>query len=144
VKIPLNGFLFDRVGRRNLIIGAALVAGGATLVVPFLTNFSSFLMVASLLGGALGIFNSISFALASDLSPKDDTGKCMAYSNLASGGANAIAPLIDGVPLFMFGASTLSGFVALFTLSGVFYFMGVVVLFKVPSKAVRADIVLQG
>lgn len=140
----LFGFLSDRVGRRNLIIGAALVAGAVTLVVPFLTDFGAFLVVASLLGGSLGIFNSISFALASDLAPKQETGKYMAYSNLAVGGANAIAPLIDGVLLFLFGASTLSGFVALFTLSGAFYFVGAVVLFKVPSKTVLADLVLQG
>lgn len=144
ISSVLFGFLSDRVGRRNLIIGAAMVAGAATFVVPFLTNFSAFLVVASLLGASLGIFNSISFALASDLAPKDETGKYMAYSNLAVGGANAIAPLIDGVLLFLFGASTMSGFVALFSLSGAFYFVGAVVLFKVPSKAVHADLVLQG
>lgn len=127
------GFLSDRMGRRNLIIGAAVVAGVATLFVPFATSFYSFLLVASFLGAALGVFNSINFALASDLAPREETGKYMAYSNLAVGGANAIAPLADGLLLYIFGASSFLGFLAMFTMSSLFYFGGAALLFKVPT-----------
>jgi len=128
------GKLSDRVGRRNLIIGAALVAGVATFFIPFLTNFYVFLVFASLVGGPLGIFNSVSFALAGDLSPREETGKYMAYSNLAVGGASVVATLVDGVMLWAFGATSLPAFVALFTLSSAFYFVGATVLFKVPKR----------
>ena len=128
------GYLSDRVGRRNMIIGAALVAGTATLFIPFLTNFYVFLAVASLVGGPLGIFNSVSYALASDLAPREETGKYMAYSNLAVGGASIVAAALDGVLLFAFGVSNLEGFVAIFTLSSLLYFVGATVLFKVPRR----------
>jgi len=128
------GYLSDRVGRRNLVIGAALVAGAATFFVPFLTNFYTFLVVAIFVGGPLGIFNSVSFALASDLAPREETGKYMAYYNLASGGAGVVASLVDGVMLYVFGASGILAFIAVFTLSSVFYFVGAAALFKVPRR----------
>jgi len=128
------GNLSDRIGRRNLIIGAALVAGTATFFIPFLTNFYVFLVFASLVGGPLGIFNSVSFALASDLAPREETGKYMAYSNLAVGGASVVASLVDGMMLTFFGATSLSAFVALFTLSSAFYFVGATALFKIPRR----------
>jgi MFS family permease len=134
VSSVLFGFLSDRVGRRNMIIGAALVAGTATIFIPFLTNFGVFLVVASFVGGPLGIFNSVSYALAGDLSPREETGKYMAYANLAVGGAGITAPLIDGVLLYVFGVSSLSAFVALFTLSSVFYFVGAAALLKIPRR----------
>jgi MFS family permease len=128
------GYLSDRVGRRNLIIGAAVVAGTATLFIPFLVNFYVFLGVASLVGGPLGIFNSVSYALASDLAPREETGKYMAYSNLAVGGASVVATPLDGVLLYVFGVSNLQGFIAIFALSSAFYFVGAAALFKIPRR----------
>jgi MFS family permease len=132
VSALVFGYLSDRIGRKNLIIGAALVAGTAIFFVPFVTNFDLFLILACFVGGPLGVFNSVTYALASDLAPKDETGKYMAYWNLASGGAGVVAPIVDGVMLYVFGASSLPAFVALFTLSSLFYFAGAAVLSKMP------------
>ena len=128
------GYLSDRVGRRNLIIGAALVAGAATFFIPFLTSFGVFLVVACLVGGPLGVFNSVSFALASDLAPRDETGKYMAYYNLAVGGASVVAASVDGVLLYVYGVSSVLGFIVIFTLSSAFYYVGAVALFRVPRR----------
>ena len=128
------GYLSDRIGRRNLIIGAALVAGAATFFIPYLTSFGVFLVVASLVGGPLGVFNSVSFALASDLAPRDETGKYMAYYNLAVGGASVVAATVDGVLLYVYGVSSLLGFIVIFTLSSAFYCVGAVTLLRVPKR----------
>jgi MFS family permease len=128
------GYLSDKIGRRNLIISAAIIAGTALLLIPFLTNFDVFLGVASIVGGALGVFNSVHFALAGDLAPKDETGKYMAYSNLSVGGASVIATPVDGVLLSVFGVSSLPGFIAIFALSAVFCYVGAAALFKIPRK----------
>jgi MFS family permease len=128
------GYLSDRIGKRNLIIGAAVVAGVATFFIPFVSNFDVFLIVASLVGGPLGVFNSVSFALASVMTPKEETGKYMAYFNLASGGAGVVAPLVDGILLYIFGVSNLLAFVALFSFSAVMYFAGAAAMLKVPKR----------
>ena len=132
VSALVFGYLSDRVGRKNLIVGAAVVAGVAIFFVPFVTNFDVFLILACFVGGPLGVFNSVTFALASDLSPKDETGKYMAYWNLASGGAGVVAPIVDGVMLYVFGTSSLPAFIALFTLSSIFYFAGAAILSRMP------------
>jgi len=128
------GTLSDRVGRRNLIIGAAVVAGAATFFIPFLTNFYVFLGVACLVGGPLGVFNSVVYALASDLAPREETGKYMAYQNLAVGGASVVATPLEGALLNFLGVSNMLGFVAIFAISSAFYFVGAAVLFKVPKR----------
>jgi MFS family permease len=128
------GTLSDRVGRRNLIIGAAVVAGTATFFIPFLTNFYVFLAVACMVGGPLGVFNSVVYALASDLAPREETGKYMAYQNLAVGGASVVATPLEGAMLNFLGVSNMLGFVAIFTLSSLLYFVGATVLFKVPKR----------
>ena len=128
------GTLSDRVGRRNLIIGAAVVAGTATFFIPFLTNFYVFLAFACMVGGPLGVFNSVVYALASDLSPREETGKYMAYMNLAVGGASVVATPLEGVLLTVLGVSNMLGFVVIFTISSLFYFVGAAVLFKVPKR----------
>lgn len=134
ISAVLFGFVSDRVGRRNLIIGAGLVAGVATFFIPFLASFNIFLAVACFVGGPLGVFNSVVYALASDLAPKQETGKYMAYYNLATGGAGAVGPFLDGIMLYLFGSSGVTAFVALFGLSTVFYFSGAALLFKVPRR----------
>ena len=128
------GTLSDRVGRRNLIIGAAVVAGAATFFIPFLTNFYVFLGVACLVGGPLGVFNSVCYALASDLAPREETGKYMAYQNLAVGGASVVATPLEGALLNFLGVSNMLGFVVIFAVSSVFYFVGAAVLFRVPKR----------
>jgi MFS family permease len=134
VSALVFGFLSDRIGRRNLIVGAGLVAGVATFIVPFTTNLPTFLGVACFVGGPLGIFNSVVFALASDLAPKDETGKYMSYYNIAIGGGGAVAPVLDGLMLYEFGSSSATGFIALFGLSAVFYLLGAILILKVPRR----------
>lgn len=134
VAAVLFGFVSDRIGRRNMIIGAGLVAGAATFFVPFLTNFNIFLVLACFIGAPLGVFNSVVFALASDLAPKQETGRYMAYYNLAVGGAGAVAPVVDGLMLYLFGSTSTSGFIMLFGLSAVFYYVGASLLLKVPNR----------
>ena len=134
ISAVLFGFASDKVGRRNLIIGAGFVAGAATFFVPFVTSFAVFLFVACFVGGSLGIFNSVVFALASDLSPKQETGKYMSYYNVAVGGAGAVAPLVDGIMLYLFGTTNVTAFVAMFGLSSILYLAGASLLFKVPKR----------
>lgn len=134
ISAVVFGTASDRMGRRNMIIAAAMVAGAAIAVVPFVKSFDEFLVVSACVGGALGIFNSVVFALASDLAPKHETGKYMAYYNLAVGGSGAVAPLLDGLMLYLFGGSSVTGFVALFGLSSIFYFSGALLLLRVPRR----------
>ena len=102
VFVVLAGYLSDKVGRRNMIIGAVMASAIITLLFPFvpqlgallpaLTGFGVFLLLASFYSAAIGMVQSVDTALTSDLVPLEEAGKYMGYANLAQGVANAVAP----------------------------------------------------
>ena len=125
------GKLSDRVGRKMLLIYAGIAGGFFMSLIPFLRFFYLFLLGAAAVGATTGIFSSIMPAFAGDLSPPRATGQYMAYSNLAIGGSSAVAPIVDGAVIYLLGSS-FTGFMTMFLLSGLFYFIGSTLLLRTP------------
>lgn len=100
---------------------------------PFLKTFYTFLVAAAAMGATTGAFSSVEAAFAGDLSPSSATGQYMAYSNLAIGGSSAIAPVIDGLVIYLANGPIYIGFLSMFLLSAAFYFTGSGLLFKAPE-----------
>ncbi len=123
------GHFSDRLGRWNIIIADAAVAAIPTLMIPYFRSFYIFLVLGSVIGATYGTFYSVSFAVASDLVPQGESGKYMSFFYLSLAGASSFSPLIYGSVLLLFGTSAAVGFVALFTLSGIFYLVGALVLY---------------
>ena len=123
------GHFSDRLGRWNIIIADAAVAAILTLMIPYFRSFYIFLILGSVIGATYGTFYSVSFAVASDLVPKGESGKYMSFFYLSLAGASSFSPLIYGSVLLLFGQSASDGFIALFTLSGIFYLVGALVLY---------------
>jgi MFS family permease len=123
------GHFSNRLGRWNIIIVDAAVAAIPTLIIPYFRSFYIFLILGSVIGATYGTFYSVSFAVASDLVPQGESGKYMSFFYLSLAGASSFSPLIYGSVLLLFGQSASSGFVALFTLSGIFYLIGALVLY---------------
>jgi len=123
------GHFSNRLGRWNIIIADAAVAAIPTLIIPYFRSFYIFLVLGSVIGATYGTFYSVSFAVASDLVPQGESGKYMSFFYLSLAGASSFSPLIYGSVLLLFGQSTAEGFVALFTLSGIFYLVGALVLY---------------
>ena len=74
-------------------------------------------------------------ALASDLSPKDEAGQYMAYSNLSTGVSGAVSSLLFGAILNMRGAATAESFILLLVVAAVFYLLGGIVFqTRVPQR----------
>jgi MFS family permease len=127
------GKLSDKIGRKKILIYTAIAGGISMLALPFLKTFYTFLVAAAAVGATTGAFSSVEAAFAGDLSPVSATGQYMAYSNLAIGGSSAIAPVIDGLVIYMAKGSIYMGFLGMFLLSAVFYFIGSGLLFKAPK-----------
>jgi Na+/melibiose symporter-like transporter len=101
------GWLSDRIGRLRLnIAGGGLAALGLALLV-FAKSVSALYVFGAVIGIATGTFLSVNWALATDLIPRDEAGKYLGLSNLATAGAGATSrlagPLIDGVNAVMAG-----------------------------------------
>lgn len=135
ISAVVLGSLSDRIGRRKMIIAAAVFAAALNVLFPFVTTFAVLLAVASAYAITIGLFNSVTNSFASDLVPKEESGKYMAYFNLAIGLANASSPVVAGTVLFLLGgAQSWAGFAAIFVLSSLFYCLGAALIFKVRKR----------
>ncbi|MDG6927661.1 MAG: MFS transporter [Nitrososphaerota archaeon] len=127
------GKLSDRTGRKRILIYTSLAGGLSMAAIPFLKTFYTFLVAAAAVGATTGAFSSVETAFAGDLSPESETGQYMAYSNLAIGGSSAVAPVIDGLVIYLESGSIYAGFLVMFLLSAAFYFLGSGLLFRAPA-----------
>ena len=118
------GILSDRIGRRTMILWGVMVSAVCTLLMGFTGNFTVFLVLVTLRSIATGPIVATATALASDLSPRDEAGRYMAYNNLSTGLSAGISALIFGVLLTNMTQTT---FMYLFIISAILYFIGGIV-----------------
>ena len=131
------GLLSDRIGRRRLILASMFASGALTLVMPFVSSFTVFLVLAALRSLATGPIVGVIPALAADLAPRDEAGKYMAYINLSTGLATAVASLGFGLVLTRIDRS---GFMTLFVVSAALFVAGgVLFLVKVPERQLHSS-----
>ncbi|QRF75458.1 multidrug resistance protein [Thermoplasmatales archaeon] len=128
------GHFSGRIGRWNILVADAIIAAVPTVLIPYFRTFYIFLILGSFIGAAYGTFYSVSYALASDLVPKGETGKYMALFNLSLTGASTISPLIYGLILYLLRASVHLGYVGLFSAAGSFYVAGAAILFVASRR----------
>jgi MFS family permease len=76
----------------------------------------------SLIGASAGLFYSASWALGTDLVPREQAGRYLGLSNLAGAGAGAVGAYIGG-PI-----ADKMGYGLLFSLYGVLFLLSVVAL----------------
>jgi MFS family permease len=127
------GLLSDKLGRRALILWAMFGCAVSTLLMGLTSNFTLFLVFVAFRSVATGPIMAIAPALASDLAPRDEAGRYMAYNNLSSGLSGALSSLIFGLLLTNL---TRTSFMILFILSAILFFVGGVLFsLKVTQKA---------
>jgi MFS family permease len=128
-----TGLLSDRIGRRSLILWSMFACAVSTLLMGLTGNFTLFLIFVSLRSIATGPIMAIAPALASDLAPKDEAGRYMAYNNLSTGLSGALSSLVFGVLLTNLTRNT---FMVLFIISAILFFAGGVLFSnRVPQDA---------
>jgi MFS family permease len=116
-----SGILSDKIGRRSLILWAMIACAVSTLLMGLTSNFILFLIFVALRSVATGPILATAPALASDLSPKDEAGRYMAYNNLSTGLSGALSSLIFGVLLVNMTKTT---FMYLFIISAILFLIG--------------------
>ena len=131
-----TGLLSDKIGRRALILWSMFACAATTLLMGLTGNFTLFLVFVALRSIATGPILAIAPALASDLSPRDEAGRYMAYNNLSTGLSGALSSLIFGVLLTNMTRTT---FMYLFIISAILFFVGGALFSnKVSQKALEA------
>ena len=130
-----SGWLSDRFGKRVLVALSSGVAAAGTVVILLIPSMGALYIGGALIGAAMGIFYSASWALGTEIVPRDQAGRFLGLSNLAGAGAGAIGAYIGG-PI-----ADAHGYVLLFTIYGVMFLLAILALMGVrePSGPASAS-----
>jgi MFS family permease len=124
VVLP-SGYIADRVGRRRLLTLAGLLASAGTFVLLAARSLPLMFFAGLIIGLGGGLFVTSSWALATEMVPKEEAARYLGLTNLATAGGSAAArltgPLIDGIN-FAFGTTAL-GYMGVYALGGVLFLL---------------------
>lgn len=115
----VTGWLADRFSRKLLTIVGALIGALGVAVMVLGPNIPLMFVAAGLIGLAYSLFNVASWALGTDIIPKDRAGEFLGLQNLAGAGAGAIGAYIGGT------IADQSGYVLMMGMFGVMFLLSV-------------------
>jgi len=132
----LGGLLTDRLGSRKVLLWASIFTSVGCLLLMAADSIPVLVGFASIVGAGIGLYLTSNWALASRLAPKEQAGKFLGLTNLATAGASAISKL-GGIPIDYINNAfpgKFYGYSWLFLISAVFSMASLVVLAKVKEK----------
>jgi Na+/melibiose symporter-like transporter len=101
------GRLSDKLGRRPIALASGIIGALGIGLLFFFRSYQSILTSAILMGIGFGGLMSTNWALAVDVVPRDEAGRYIGLTNLASAGGSALArlkgPMIDFLNARRFG-----------------------------------------
>jgi MFS family permease len=127
------GWLTDKFGRKPLCAFSGVLATVGTVVVLASVSMTMLYIGGLMVGVAIGIFYSASWALGTSMVPKEEAGRYLGIQNLAGAGAGAIGayiggPIGDGV-----------GFTVLMGIFGLLFLISTLALFGIKDQSKGPD-----
>ena len=129
----IGGWLTDRVGARKVVAMASVIAAAGSFLLILARDLPTMTLYASVLGAGIGFYLTSNWAFASKLAPKEEAGKFLGLTNLATAGASALSKL-GGIPIDIVNNAfpgRFLGYSGLFFLGGVFALVSLLVLANV-------------
>jgi MFS family permease len=130
------GAVADRIGRRPLLITAGLLAAAGAMLFVFLRDVNLLFLAGGLLAAGAGIFTSASWALATDIVPKEEGALYLGLANaatvLGSISGRLGGPVIDG--LNGLTGTTTAGYIVVFGLAVLFFMGSSMAVLKIKEK----------
>ncbi len=121
--------LSDRIGRKPLIYASCALGSVGMLGAALAPNVGVTIAFAVLVGIATGAFLAVDWALMTEIIPKDESGRYMGMSNVASASAGPIAVTLAGLTMDRIGVFDFAaGPRVAFGLSLLFYAIGALLL----------------
>jgi len=132
----IGGWLTDKIGARLVIYIASLISAIGAFLLVFSKDIPSLTFFAGILGAGIGLYLSSNWALVSRLAPKEEAGKFLGLTNLATAGASAVSKL-GGIPIDIANNAfpgQYFGYSGLFVLGGIFALISMLLLRKVTEN----------
>jgi len=111
------GWLSDRYDRRMLTALSGVIGAIGVAVIVLGSNVPMMYVAAGIIGLAYALFNVASWALGTDIIPRERAGEFLGLQNLAGAGAGAIGAYIGGV------IADQSGYVLMMAMFGVMFLL---------------------
>ena len=111
------GWLSDRFDRRLLTAISGVIGALGVVVIVLGPDVRAMYLAAAIIGLAYALFNVASWALGTDIIPKDRAGEFLGLQNLAGAGAGAIGAYIGGV------IADQSGYILMMAMFGVMFLL---------------------
>ena len=123
------GWLTDKFGHKTICAISGALATAGTIVVVASVSMTMLYIGGLVVGIAIGLFYTASWALGTTMIPKEQAGRYLGIQNLAGAGAGAIGayiggPIGDGV-----------GFTLLMSIFGFLFLVSTLALFGIKDKA---------
>ena len=124
--------LSKRIGRRPVLVAAALMGAVGTFAFTFANSLTVILIDGIPIGIGFGMLVSVDWAYMADLAPRNRAGKFLGFSNIASVASQSVVPFAFGPIIDKVDAGGgVTGYRIMFVSATVFYIAGAAVLQRV-------------
>jgi len=137
----LSGWLSDKFGRKPIMLISGLVAFAGAFALLFVRQQTFITIAGGVVGMGIGAFLSASWALATDIVPRQEAARYLGIANIATCIGSGVARLLGGVlidPINRALGSSSSGYLLLFSLAAACFLASALVILPLPNKR-KAD-----
>lgn len=131
--VLVGGWLSDKYGAKKVLTVATYISAAGIFLMLLATDMRGLLIFGVVLGAGIGLFLTSNWALANNLAPKDEAGKYLGLTNLATAGSGALArlegPALDWLNAAYPGAWI--GYKGLFIFGGLCILLSMLLLRKI-------------
>lgn len=131
------GWLSDKYGRKPVMIIAGLISFAGSLLLLFVRDTTMVTVAGGIVGMGIGAFLSASWALATDIVPRQKAARYLGIANIATCLGSGLARLLGGVlidPINRALGSASTGYLLLYVLATLCFLGSALVILPLPNK----------
>jgi MFS family permease len=137
VMALLSGWLSDKFGRKPMMLASGFVSFAGALLLLLVRSQTLITVAGAIIGMGIGAFITVSWALATDIVPRQEAARYMGIANIATCIGSGLARLLGGVlidPINKLLGSSSSGYLLLFALATLCFLASALVILPLPKK----------
>jgi MFS family permease len=133
----VSGVLSDKFGRKPVLLISGLVSFAGALMLLLVRSQTLITIAGAIIGMGIGAFITVSWALATDIVPREEAARYLGIANIATCIGSGVARLLGGVlidPINRLLGSSSMGYLSLFILAALCFLSSALVIIPLPNK----------